>query len=433
MAAGLHIAVVGAGVSGLAAAYHLQRAGHRVDLIERESEAGGRCGVSRLGGRPVMAGGRLIGRKYTAFREFLTALGPFALEPFATLPLRCTDDTTVVVDHRDGPAALRYLFRMGAAPPDIAKFAYLARQARDTGGLLPSGYYTKLAALSDHKPLSQHFGATVTETALRPMTVWTHGAEPDEMYLGAFGATLATVLDDFDQLTDGLQPVIAALSRRVTLRRRTAAHRLMVRRERVHGLELAENGGPPREYSYDAVLLATPAPIAAGLVSDGFPALGKLLGQIRYLPATVVLAEYRRPIFAPGIASLTFDDGPCRTVAPYGADRRELVRYTFTGRAARPVPSPAALRTWLARAEERTIAQLGIEAVVRRRAAVWRWPGAYCAYLPFHGEFVGRLNHEVPVAAGLALAGDYLLGTSLEACVRSGAGAAEQLLAGAQR
>ncbi|WP_433732500.1 protoporphyrinogen/coproporphyrinogen oxidase [Nocardia sp. CA-129566] len=426
---GQHIAVVGAGISGLAAAYHLQQAGHRVELIEREPEPGGRCGACLLGDRPIMAGGRLIGRKYTALREFLTELGPFGLEPYPLRMSRIVDGALFTIDHRDRSGGLRHLIEAGAPAPDVAKFSYLAARAMTADGLLEPGYYARLAAHSDHKPLSEHFGPALTAILLRPMTVWTHGAEPEEVYLGSFGATLATVLDDFDRLTGGIQPVFDAVSRQVVLRTRATASRLLVRNGRVRGLVIAEKGAPPIEHRYDAVLVATPALAAADLVIDEFPAVGKLLSQIRYLPAAAAVVEYDRDIFAPDVWGITFDDGPCRAVGPESPSRRDIVRYIFAGRDARPLPSARSLETWLARTERTVLEHCAATGATRRHRVTRTWDTAYCAYLPDHGDFTAKLRHEITACTGLAVAGDYLIGTSLEACFRSGTSAADDLLA----
>ncbi|MEV5839847.1 FAD-dependent oxidoreductase [Nocardia sp. NPDC052112] len=424
-----HIAVVGAGISGLAAAHRLRRAGHRVELIDRESRPGGRCGVGLLGDQPIMAGGRLIGRKYTALREFLNELGPFALEPYPLRMSRVVAGELFTIDHQDRSTGLAHLIDVGTPAPDVAKFSYLASRALTADGLLEPGYYTKLAAHSDHKPLSAHFGPALTAILLRPMTVWTHGAEPEEVYLGAFGATLANVLDDFDRLTDGIQPVFEALSRQVVVRTRATADRLLVRSGRVRGLAIAENGSAPKEEPYDAVLLAIPAPAAADLVIDEFPTVGKLLAQIRYLPAAVAVVAYDRDIFPPDVWGITFDDGPCRAVGPESPRRRDIVRYIFTGRDARPLPSPKTFESWLARAERVVVEHCDAIGAMRRDRLTRSWDAAYCAYLPDHADFTAKLRHEIATCTGLAVAGDYLLGTSLEACFRAGTAAAEDLLA----
>ncbi|NNH68845.1 NAD(P)-binding protein [Nocardia uniformis] len=430
MAEAGRVAVVGAGISGLGAADRLRRAGHPVEIIECGTVPGGRCGAGILDGRPITVGGRMIGAKYTALREFLADLGSFDLEPARMRLTRLIDGDLVTLDHRDPAGTLRYLVGAGAAAPDVVKFSYLSRRARGERGLLAPGYFSKLAASGDRKPLSDHFDPVVTRTLLTPMTIWMHGAEPDEVHLGSFGMVLATMLDEFEQLTDGIQPVVAELVRSgVVLRTGTWATRLLVRNGRVRGLTLSENGGPPVDRLYSAVVLALPAPAAVELAADEFPALAKLLAQVRYLPAAAAVVEYDRDVFAPDIGGIAFDNGPCRMVDPYGVTRRDTVRYTFTGRAARPLPTAAVLDTWLGRAERLLFAGFGLGAI-RRRGVVRRgWTAGYCAYLPFHLEFTGRLRHELAACGRLALAGDYLLGTSMEACFRSGVEAASAVTA----
>jgi predicted NAD/FAD-dependent oxidoreductase len=56
MGNGPDVLVVGAGVSGLACARELARAGRRVRLLERARGVGGRCATRRLGGQPVDIG-----------------------------------------------------------------------------------------------------------------------------------------------------------------------------------------------------------------------------------------------------------------------------------------------------------------------------------------------------------------------------------------
>ncbi len=54
----MKVAVIGAGVGGLAAAVRLAHAGHAITVLERGDAAGGKCGRVREGGSPGTAGRR---------------------------------------------------------------------------------------------------------------------------------------------------------------------------------------------------------------------------------------------------------------------------------------------------------------------------------------------------------------------------------------
>ena len=58
------VAVVGAGMSGVAAAHALSQAGYRPEIIEAGPTLGGRAGSMQLGGKNIDIGGKNIGRKY---------------------------------------------------------------------------------------------------------------------------------------------------------------------------------------------------------------------------------------------------------------------------------------------------------------------------------------------------------------------------------
>jgi protoporphyrinogen/coproporphyrinogen III oxidase len=74
------IAVVGGGASGIAAAYFLQAAGHKVEILESGSSLGGRIGSQALQGKIMDFGGKNIGKNYPLFRQFVKATGDFEFE-----------------------------------------------------------------------------------------------------------------------------------------------------------------------------------------------------------------------------------------------------------------------------------------------------------------------------------------------------------------
>ena len=175
---GLRVAVVGSGICGIAAAIRLDRAGHDVELIERDDVLGGRFGVATFGERPVMLGGKNVGHKYTAFRTLLSELGEFRWEPFGINASVVHDGEVLTLDSTRRRSSVRNVLRMGSAP-DLARLAALAARIRlnDANRFLGSKYFTGLSRRHDHQPLSAHFGSTVVDTLLRPMTVRMNGAE----------------------------------------------------------------------------------------------------------------------------------------------------------------------------------------------------------------------------------------------------------------
>jgi protoporphyrinogen/coproporphyrinogen III oxidase len=424
------IAVVGGGVSGLAAAFHLRRAGYDVELIERDGRLGGRLGVDRLGDRPVMTGGKNIGRRYTAFRGMLAALGTRDYEHFGINTGRVKDGELLALDSNRRGSRLGAVLRMGA-PRDLARLAVLAARIRadEANKFLGSSYFTELARRSDHAPLATHFGDDLTRTLLRPMTVRMNGAEPDEVYLGTFGTNLSLLMDSYDQLVTGVQPALDALVGRVTVRTDAEVESLVVSGDRVTGLRIGS-----REHRYAGVVLAVPAHAAARIVGDALPALGKRLAEVAYFPSTVVLVEYDRPVFGMDVRALAMDDGACSNAGVYGVNDRHIVRYTFSGRDGRePRPSDDRIEEWIAEGESLLARHLKLEPGRRVRTLARHWEAAYCAYVPYHGKFLEEVRCTVADVAGLELAGDYMRGASLEACCRSGMEAGTRMAAHLRR
>ena len=58
------IAVIGAGLSGLAAAYRMQQAGHQVTVLESSDRPGGRCATVRRDGFIIDTGPEIASMRY---------------------------------------------------------------------------------------------------------------------------------------------------------------------------------------------------------------------------------------------------------------------------------------------------------------------------------------------------------------------------------
>jgi protoporphyrinogen/coproporphyrinogen III oxidase len=424
------VAVVGGGASGIAAAHFLRRRGLAVDVFERSPWIGGRCESQRLGERSVTLGGKNIGRRYRRFREFVAGQGSYDYEEFGINSSQVRDGRVQTIDsgHRLRSALN---FARGFPPRDLGRFAYLVARVRSNpeNRFLGSSYFEAVGRRRDSEPLAAHFGEELNTVVLRPMTVRMNGAEPDEAYLGNFGSNLGMLLDTYDQIEQGLGNVLETFAADGGVNLGTAVQRLLVQDGRVRGIEVEGAGGERQELSYDAVVVATTAESAAELLRPLDARLAERLEEVRYFPAAVVIAEYDRDVFPPDTRAFVFDRSePLSNAGAYGISALNVVRYTFSGRAARPIlagdPGPDELLD----IGEKLLAPLTAVGEAERGPVVHRrWERAYCAYLPYHGAFRREVTDRMAKLPGLALAGDYLRGASLEACFHAAEDAAGTL------
>ncbi|MFG3093133.1 protoporphyrinogen/coproporphyrinogen oxidase [Streptomyces sp. NPDC048202] len=423
------VAVVGGGIAGLTAALRLELLGHDVEVIEADSTLGGRFGLDRLGDRPVMTGGKNIGREYHTFRWFTAELGCDAYESFGYNASRIKDGQILTIDSERRGQTLKNIRRMGSAR-DFARLASMAARIRADrrNRFLGSRYLTGVSRKHDHAPLSEFFGPEMTDTLIRPMVIRNNGAEPHEMYPGTFGTNIAMLLDHYDQLSGGIQPVLDAFAKRVPVRLDARVTDLEIRDGKVTGLRISEAGAEPRSTDYDAVVLATPAYATAEIVRSARPRLASRLADVRYFPSTVVLVEYDRDIFTHEVRALAMDDGPCTNAGSYGQEERHIVRYTYSGAEGRLTDlGPENIDRLTSRTEERLRTHLGAPRAERVNLLVKHWKAAYSGYLPYHAEFLAEVRESVAGIAGLELAGDYIQGVSIEGCARTGRAAAGRI------
>jgi oxygen-dependent protoporphyrinogen oxidase len=416
--------VVGGGMSGMAAAWMLQRAGHSVEILEADDELAGRSQTGMLGDRAVTFGGKNIGRNYSLFREFTASLGEHPYEPFGI-------NASPVVKGRvrtfDSTSKLRSVARFAREPTplDMARFLPLISHVRrdEANRFLGSEHFARLGARRDHHPLAHWFSKRFARSVLRTVTVRMNGAEPDEVWLGNFGSNLGMLLDTYDQLSHGTGPLVDDFRASHRVRTGVSVEGLAVDdRGIVCGVHVrGAGGGPVETLCYDGVVLAVPAVAAAPLVRALDGDLAEVLASVCYFPAAVVLAEYDRPVFTPQVRALAFPAGqPLSNGGAYGVDDRHIVRYTFSGQAAREHLERGFDPEELLRLGEEQIGRHTPLADARRVRFVARsWSTAYCAYVPYHAAFVERVRALLTALPGLHLTGDYLRGVSIEACFRA--------------
>lgn len=416
-------AVVGGGASGIAAAHYLQRQGIEVELIEMGERLGGRIATQTMGERQMAMGGKNIGKGYPLFREFTAAMGDNPYEFFGLNSSQVRNGKIVTLD--GGQRWLGILKLLGSFPPlDLLRFLRmcLAIKRDETNGYLGGKYFNSLIAKSGDIPLSKYFGEVLCQRLIRPMSVRMNGAEPAEIYVGNLGSNLRMVLDSYEQLSQGVEPVLEQFAKTVSVRLNTKVQSLLVKGDRVVGLKAVDRDGNTLEQEYAGVILATPASISAKLVAAHNSDLGKILDQVRYYPVAVIVAEYQRNIFSEKTRALVFDESvPLSNAGCYGVNDRHIVRYTFSGQAARPyIEANTEPEVLLEIAEENLNRYIRVDASDRVQFVAKRMPLGLCAYTQNYPEFSRQLNDQLETIPGLELAGDYLRGASIEACFQSG-------------
>lgn len=292
----MHIAVIGSGVSGLTAAYLLSRT-HQVDLYEAESRLGGHAHthtVHRDGTDwPVDTGFLVFNeRTYPNFIELLGQLGIPSQPTDMSFGVRCRRCGIEYASRSVGAlfAQRRRLFdprhlRMLAAIPRYFRHAR-SFLTSDAGFDVPLGAFLDRHAVPD--VLRRHF--------VLPMggAIWS--ASFDDM----LDAPARTILQFYDNhgllavdgappwrtVTGGSRQYVEAIARRVSGRIRLGqpVTRILRAADGVE-LDIVSDG----RTSVDAVVVATHADTALGMLADADDAEREALSAFRYSVNRTVL------------------------------------------------------------------------------------------------------------------------------------------------
>jgi oxygen-dependent protoporphyrinogen oxidase len=422
--------VVGGGASGLAAAYFLEQRGLPSVIVERDGVLGGRMGTVQLGERALDCGGKNIGRRYALFRQFAASFGSHPFEYFGLNSSQAVNGRVRTFEASARWQTLADLAR-GIAPRDVVRFGRLLWRVRrdETTGYLGSDYSRRLGRRYDDAPASRYFSPEFCRRILRPISVRMNGAEPDEVFMGNLTSNVRMILDTYDQLANGLAPLLADCQARYDVRLNTATESLTVERGRVTGVRVRRADGQSEEIAGAGVILATPANVAAKLAEATLPGLAAQLRRIAYYPVSLVIAEYEKPVFSQGARAFVFDGNEVVSNAgAYGVNDLHLVRYTFSGRTSRRFGSDSMDPETLLRMGEAALGRyVPLRGNARRRFVARRFNPGLCAYAPHHGRFIDGVRQELSTVGGLHLTGDYIQGASIEACFRSASACVAQL------
>ncbi len=451
-----HVAVVGGGVSGLAAAYYIRAGGADVTVFDKAAAVGGHLRASTVAGLPVDEGAEsLLNRRPEAVdlaRD--VGLGSDLVYP-ASVPagvwsrgrLRPLPAGTVMGIPAD-PGVLG-----GLLDTDEVEWA-AAERTRPGMPLTGDRAIGRLVA--------ERLGSAVAERLVEPLVGGVYAGHANELSLRATVPALAaaaarekSLLDAAASVLDtmpksdtpvfagirggvGRLPAAVAAASGATIRTRVTVRALS--RERRWLLET----GPapwPEPVEADAVVVAVPPAPAARLLARVAPGAAAELAMVEQASVAIVTLALPAAAFPrePEYSGFLVPPAERRTIK---AVTFSSVKWPWLGEMAEGL---VVLRASIGRHREvadlqradddlvgavladlRDMLQIRAEPVAAR---VSRWGGALPQYAVGHTERIARVRKEVEAVPTLAVCGAVYDGVGIAACVAGARQAATRILA----
>jgi oxygen-dependent protoporphyrinogen oxidase len=446
------VAIVGGGISGLAAAHALTKRGVRFTLLEAQPRLGGVIRTERESGFILEAGpDALLAQKpegVALCREL--GLGD-RLVP--TNP----DARTVFVSRRGRLHPLPE--GMMLAVPTRA-LPFLRSGLFSWPGKLRMGLELLIPASSDGADesiasfLRRRFGQECVDRLGEPLLAGIHAGDPEQLSIRAtfprfvelerrHGSLIrgmwasapasSTASSGFVSLKDGLGELVTALADRLpaaSLRKATP-----VRWVHRSGAALTVVVGGGATLSVRAVVMAAPAPKAASILEPLAPETAAFLADIAFASTATILLGYRRadvthPLNGYGfvvprsegslVSALSFVSTKLLGRAPEG----HVLLRAFVGGMRDPKALELEDAALVAAVVQELTPLLGLRAepVLTR---VFRWPSATPQMQVGHLERLSTIEREVATIPGLFLSGAGLRVTGIPDCIADGTRAGE--------
>jgi protoporphyrinogen/coproporphyrinogen III oxidase len=457
------IAIVGGGISGLAAAFALEerrRTGDSLEYAVYESgqRFGGVLATDQVDGCLVEAGpdsfltekpwaadlcrrlgieDQLIGSNDGGRKTYILVKGKLTPMP---------DGLMFMVPTRLAPTLLSTLFSPATKFRMMREWRFSPRPSRND---------ESVAALVD-----RHYGAEMVERLADPLLSGVYGGEAAQLSVravlprfvemeskyGSLGRgmlaarknvkTVQSALPIFSSLKGGMQQLAEALVARLPADVLRVISPVQAVQKQDRGWVVSAGYASDQ---FDAVIVATSATAAAPLFGITSAELASELKAIPYSSSMTVALGFDKEVRAALPAGFGFlvprSEGKRMLAATFvhnkfshrAPEDRALIRCFLGGtrdEAVLQLPDDEILG--IVREELRQILGLNAEPVFTR---IYRWRGAMAQYIVGHLERLQRIESLLKQLPGLALAGNAYRGIGVPDCVRSGGEAAQQVLA----
>ncbi len=464
----VEVAVVGAGITGLSAAFELQRRGVDVVVLEADSRAGGKVDATSVGDLVVDSGPDGFLRREPQMVELCEQLG-------------LGDD---LVSPATAGAFVWLDGALAPIPPNTVLGVPHDAAAPGLSGILSTHGITTLrqGLARDWAPLGgddtvgsvlrPRIGDEAFERLVDPLLGGINAGSADEMSIaacapvlhqaarlgGPFGQALRSAGGVANRASGGAPgPVFAGIrggtTRAVRRLEERLAHRIKLNHQ-VRGLSRQPAGRSFGQHQWRlrtdkgqirarSVVLTAPAGALSALLGETSPAAASLLGEIGYsdvvLVTFVVDAQHlARPLDASGFL-VPRASGMLTTACSWTSSKWEHYHQDH-----RVVLRVSAGRTddrrWLTlshgnlvRALSAELAAFGVtdhpDAAARAAHRVNAWPASLPQYRPGHLNMINEIESRLADhAPGVFVAGAFMRGLGLPACVRQGRSASVKAL-----
>jgi len=427
------VAVIGAGIAGLTAAYTLQKRGFAVQVFEREETPGGRIRSERHGEFVIERGAQFIASSYRNMRALAAELGIADLiEPLSDTRNAVLRNGEFVFTDYEGLGALRRsrdlslltkLRLLGLAWPLWRNWKRL------------DFYHPELAARLDTESaaayVDRRFGREAVDYLVEPAFAGTFTVLPEEMSRAFLLSTLATVLRGFRLLSfrGGNGILTRTLAERVPVRLGATVERVDAA-EKTVAVQIA--GETPAKF--DAAVVAVPGNAVTELCDGLTEAEAGFFSSVRYASSIIafVLAgeEARPPFYGAGMTrregvrlyGMAVENAKAGAVPP----GKTLFNCAFTEElAAKLMDQPDEAVREALMGELREMPLQGLETV--EEIVVHRWPALVPQFYPGYHKALRRFLRRSEPSPRVFFAGDYLVGPYTEAALTSGLRAANEV------
>jgi oxygen-dependent protoporphyrinogen oxidase len=455
------VAIIGGGIAGLSAAFYLEKARQggsalQWTLFEKSERLGGVIRTEQRDGFVLEAGPD----------SFLT-IKPDATRLCQDLgiadQLISSNDaerkTYILVDGRlvPIPQGLEFMVPTRVWPMATTPLFSFRTKLRMAAELFSSARKDAVDE-SVAEFVRRHFGQEMVDRMAEPLLAGVYGGNAERLSIRAVlprfaemegeqgslvRATLKTKAQAkadkaigkaqpiFTSLRNGMQQIVEAMVAALPQSRIRLRQEGLVVRHTNDDWQVEDSGSNER---FQAVLLAVPAPLAAGLLRQVHPALIEGLEKIQYTSSVAVALAYEQAELPPGhgflvprsegqkIMACTFVHKKFPHRAPEG---KKMLRCFFSSSRMPDLltHSDEALQQ-IARQELKTILGLDAEPIFAR---TFRWDRAMAQYETGHLERVAEMEKIASATPGFHIIGNSFHGIGVPDCIKSARLAVEQI------